>query len=61
MKTLLCIITVLVLSCGCAVTPLPDEPLETNTVAELWPYLDWRTNGGEQSRYLEHLKEQEQK
>jgi len=45
----------LLFSTGCVTTP-EDEQLETNSVSdyELWPYMDWRTNGGEEIRYREH-------
>ena len=46
----------LLFSTGCVTTP-EDEQLETNSVSdyELWPYMDWRTNGGEEIRYREYL------
>ena len=46
----------LLFSTGCVTTP-EDEQLETNSVSdyELWPYMDWRTNGGEEIRYKEHI------
>ena len=43
----------LLFTTGCVTTP-QDEQLETNGVPELWPYMDWRTNGGEEIRYREH-------
>ena len=56
MKMITCFF-LLLFTAGCVTTPI-DEQLETNKAdnADLWPYMDWRTNGGEEIRYREHLE-----
>ena len=52
MKMITCFF-LLLFTAGCVTTPI-DEQLETNKAdnAELWPYMDWRTNSYEKRAEL---------